>query len=770
MFLNKYPQPLNFRFVDKFDPVRKVATAGRHTFDVQVRAFENGVWNVRVDRPGQSSEAPLLVDLTPPPAVSELGRLRVGPDLALTLEDESGDVVLSSHPGMAFGVMGDAFLFAFKSCPHQRFYGLGEKVLGKFEYGRILTRFWNADVVGDHPQPVWWDQPTDPYYVSIPYLIIRQGDRYVGLLLENVSCPSIDTGVDASFFGNLDENRRIVLAAEDGVASLWILDGPSLPELTCKLQRLVGVAPRPPLWALGYHQCRWGYRGENDLNQLDQRMTQHDIPNDGLWLDIDYMNGFRVFTINPERFPSGVPATITKLALSGRRVVPILDPGVKLEPGNAVYESGRAAGIFCQNPEGGDFVGMVWPGLTVFPDFTLAKARAWWANYARDFRAAGFAGAWVDMNDPSTGAVDPSAMLWQHGRLPHRRHRNEYALGMQMATREGFVAAAPTLRPFLISRSGSIGTSRFSAIWTGDSASTRFHLQASIPTALNLGLSGIAFHGNDVGGFIGDCSADLMIDWTKATFLFPFFRNHTTLTAAFQEPWAYDDATLAILTRYIKLRYRLLPYLYQQFIRQETDGDPVIRPLLYHYADEESIGDQFLIGPDLLQAPFVSAERSRRLILPGLREWFDLRNGQWTKSGEHGMWADPSTTPLYARDGAIIAARPGPESSNITHLGRVEFHLFVKDESADLTYSWDDGQTTAYQTGAESSVRIEAHATAKVLTITYTELSQGAGPTDASVVVYGDWAQVMLNGRLVSATREDVTWTGQPIATQRLKL
>ena len=268
----------------------------------------------------------------------------------------------------------------------------------------------------------------------------------------------------------------LTIGAEGGTPELWIIVGPTLKELTRKLQKLVGVPPLPPLWSLGYHQSRWEYGSEADLLDLDQKFADHKIPCDGLWLDIDYMSGYRVFTVNDENFPS-TPVGVSKIiAKNRRRMVPILDPGVKNEPGYSVFDDGVAKDIFCRNTEGGHFVGLVWPGETVFPDFTLAMGRKWWSDHVKEFAAKGFEACWIDMNDPSTGPVDPNDMLFNKGREPHAMHRNEYSLGMQMATFDGFKRARPTKRPFILSRSGFIGTSKYSAIWTGDNVANYFYL------------------------------------------------------------------------------------------------------------------------------------------------------------------------------------------------------------------------------------------------------------------------------------------------------
>jgi len=266
------------------------------------------------------------------------------------------------------------------------------------------------------------------------------------------------------------KDSGIVFGADQGQPNLYIIFGPSLPELTRKLQHLVGETPLPPAWALGYHQCRWGYESAADLELLDTKFREHGIPADGLWLDIDYMDRYKVFTLDKKHFPAP-RQTFARLAKAGRRVIASLDPGVKLEKGYGVCERGKQAKAFCQNPQGLEYVGLVWPGETLFPDFSQESTRTWWAKEVAQFARLGIDGVWLDMNDPSTAAVDNQDMLFNPGTKNHSSFHNQYALGMAMATRKGFQQAYPGKRPFQLSRSGSTGVGRYTTIWTGDNYS-----------------------------------------------------------------------------------------------------------------------------------------------------------------------------------------------------------------------------------------------------------------------------------------------------------
>ncbi|MDT8288034.1 MAG: glycoside hydrolase family 31 protein, partial [Elusimicrobiales bacterium] len=361
----------------------------------------------------------------------------------------------------------------------------------------------------------------------------------------------------------------------------------------------------------------------------------------------------------------------------GLRVVPILDPGIKRERGYPVFDSGLAEGVFCRNTAGSLFTGMVWPGRTVFPDFMRPAARKWWAGHARRFFDLGFEGAWLDMNDPSTGTIDCRDMRFDRGRRPHAAGHNTYALLMARATRQGLLEAHPGRRPFLLSRSGSTGSQRFCAHWSGDNFSTYRHLRRSIGKALNLALSGIAFNGADVGGFGGDCSEALLIDWFKAAFLMPFFRNHTMRGSRAQEPWAYSRKALAILRRFVRLRYTLMPYLYNLFIDHEERGEAILRPLFHDFPDTAAlplgrVDDQFMVGPAIMQAPFVHARGGwREVVLPESR-WLRADNGKWVKGARRiRVRRQPQATPLFVRDGSLVPFQPGRRTSNRKDLNRI---------------------------------------------------------------------------------------------------
>lgn len=766
MFFSKAPYRSNFRFLNRF--LDQTLGDGEKTFGLSLHHFDGGIAHLRISHEmwGHSRN---YLDLMPPVAAAS-SSVRI-------TENGQIEIQLQSHTLVGrFGVLGETSVFEFETPEECQFFGMGEKYFGVQELSGYRAKFWNTDVWSDFHFGQWGGYPSDPPYFSTPYLVVRLGDEYLGLLLHNPSPAFMETpGMDDSrvFVEWQRTSPTLLLGNEGGEPNLWIITGPSLQDLTQKLQKLVGTTPLPPLWSLGYHQSKWGYGGHDDLLELDRQFAELGIPCDGLWMDLDYMDEYRIFTIDSKAFPEGPEVSASLLEKNRRRIVPIIDPGVKFEPGYAVYDDGHEKDVFCKTNEGREFIGLVWPGETVFPDFSLPTVRNWWSGYSQSFRQSGFGGCWVDMNDPSTGPVDPYEMWFQKGVDHHNLHRNQYALGMQMATYEGFLKAEPNERPFILSRSGFIGTSRFAAIWTGDNVSNYFYLANSIPCAIGMSLSGCPFAGMDIGGFGGDVTDELMVDWMKLAFLFPFTRNHNGKGNRPQEPFAFPTSTMQVLRRYIRLRYKLLPYLYQLFIQQEEQGDPILRPVLYHSGEKgaELLNDQFMIGSDLLQAPFVSEERTRSVVLPlnsaGLVEtWYDARNGEWRTSGPMDVRKAKEETPLFVRAGSMIPMQMGTPTTAQKDLLKVNIHVFVPDKwtgETRMTYKADDGISFDYRKGVRSAVEFHLIGAHGHISIDFTELADDFGSIEPKFVIHGEPASVRLKGQRVTGKRAKVTLTGKSL-------
>lgn len=746
MNFNKIPPAINFRYTLEGRPLLSSKSAG---YEASIQTLGGGVFHYRVNaaRWAQKSQAALNPEAfsgEPSEAVAELatdGGLRIHLD---------GETLIHSFGGREFGVLGKKWNLSFAHDEAMRFYGLGEKNTGLEKSGQV-TKFWNTDALFDFGFTRAEREATDPLYASVPYVLIQQAAGCVGVLVDNPYPVFMNMGAKENIANLLDakeaEPQCVSVGSYDGQPDIYFIVGTSAQEVTRKLQTLTGKTPLPPLWALGYHQCRFGYRDLADLEELDAKFEALEIPCDGLWLDIDYMEGFKVFTVDAPGF-EGHGERIARLQAKGRKIVPIIDPGVKNHPEFPVFRSGLAEDVFCKTVEGELYSGFVWPGRTAFPDFSLPRVREWWAQQVENFtREFNFDGYWIDMNDPSTGSSELEDMLFNDGQDSHESYHNQYALGMQEATVEGLRRAIGEKRPFIISRSGFTSSQRYSAIWTGDNWSNYFHLREGIAMSLNLSLSGVPFNGPDVPGFAGEATPELAVDWHKAGFLFPFFRNHSANMSPKQEPWQFEEPYRNAMIHFIRLRYKLLPYLYNLFHRHTETGDPCLRPLFYEFPGEPSldrIGDQFMVGGDIMQAPIVhEGETQRELYLPGEGNWFDTGSGRW-HPGRRRLTLDArvENTGLYIKEGALIPMLPGERLTPEKDLSDIEIHVFLNADSKNIArsvYCFDDGETAGAKT---SRVALEAEVIDKHLRIHITEAEIYEPSLRLVFVTYGDFENI----------------------------
>lgn len=793
MYFNKFPYRSNFEFLSsaqsfrhasgyhwfatRFDPSRGDRWQENIALDVIV--YDQDVYTITAQSPEWSEYlAQSELNMPRPGGAHNFSELVLSDGGHMEIRSQSGQVILSSVPEQGFGKAGEAHVFQFIKPDNARFYGMGEKMLG-LELSGVKTKFWNTDIWADFHPSVFTENRPDPLYVSIPYVIVKSGEYWVGLLLDNPEATFIQTSSRINIAGQMDAKEQtqesLLCGSEGGQPRLMILVARSLAELTRKFQTIVGNTPLPPAWALGYHQCRWGYESMRDLNYLDAGMDKFEIPCDGLWLDIEYMRGYRVFTFEEKNFPD-LQKNIAEFQARGRRIVPILDPGVKAEKGFEIYESGKAGEHFCLNPQGREFVGLVWPGETVFPDFSRPETRQWWAQQVETFAQSGITAAWLDMNDPATGDSLNDLMLFDGGCRAHKTYHNQYAMGMARASRAGFEQARPNERAFLLSRSGFTGISKYSALWTGDNISNYHYLKSSIACTLNLALSGVPFSGPDVGGFGSDCHPQLMKDWIKAGFLFPFLRNHSNKESHPQEPWAFDQKTLQVFRHYVRLRYRLRPYLYNLFVEQAERGEAILRPLFYNFPDETAfdlsrVDDEFMVGEAILQAPFVEEHQQVRSVLIPSCRWFNVANHQWIEGGQKLIVEkNENSTPLFLKDGTILPTARNVGGDHSYNFREVDFHVILKAEhhnKARLSYVFDDGLSLNYQKGERSELQCEALVEGKTLHIRTHYTRDGFGEAHFRVVVYDHYEAIFINDQPVDLCELDFPWLE---STSRFKM
>jgi alpha-glucosidase len=612
--------------------------------------------------------------------------------------------------------------WGFDTTPNWHWYGLGEKG-GPLDRSGHRFENWNTDAFRYTPA-------TDPLYKSIPFLLASAptaaGRTWFGLLLDNPGRCVFDLG--------RDQPDHFAWASAHGTLDAWLLAGPGPAAVLERLAQLTGRPHLPPLWALGYHQSRWGYASAKEIEALAARFAAESLPLDCLHFDIEHMRGHRSFTWDAKTFPNP-KQLLQRLAKRGVHATLIANPGLKVDPQYAPYRQALAQGLLVRNRQGKPVRGRVWPGLSVFPDFFKPEARAWWGNLHAGMIAQGVQGVWDDMNEPTIfgsttlpGAFHATAQ----GRKSHAEVRNLYGSLMAQATAEGLRGLDPDRRHFVLSRSAYLGVQRHSAVWLGDNTSSFEYLSLGITMLQGMGASGVPFCGVDIGGFDHDADAELLIRWTQAGSLFPFCRNHSTLGSRSQEPFAFGEPALSICRRWLDLRYRLLPYLYTLFAQAHLSGAPILRPLYYEFPDDEAVanlGDQFMLGPSLWAAPVLQAGvRARAVVLPqGL--WIERATARRYKGGRAILALAPlADMPLYVRGGSIIPA--WMPALNTASRERDKLYLDLYPEPGmerSFTLYEDDGVSYAYERGMHCTwqLRLSCEPNGQRVALT---LEEPAGP------------------------------------------
>jgi alpha-glucosidase len=672
----------------------------------------------------------------------------------------------------AYATLNDAFTVRRRCRQEDAIFGLGEKGGRHNRKGRDFT-LKNTDVLSpsetaeftrdlpsDDPRSDRFSVEFDPFYVSIPFFYHQSYPA------GTMAASFLDNGYRGAYEFADDEEYRIVFTG--GQYTEYVFAGPDMPEILRTYTWLTGRTAAPPLWSLGYHQCRWFDYTQDAVEALGSRHRDLDVPLDALWLDIEYMDGYRVFTWNTDQFPDA-PGMLARLRDQGIRVITIIDPGVKYEPGYWVFDQAKERDVLCRT-EGGDlYIGQVWPGNTAFPDFVTEEARAWWGELNAAHVQSGLAGIWNDMNEPATGDIPPEAMRFGRGEHSHERYRNQYALLMAMATTAGLHAAMPELRTFVLSRAGFAGIQRYAANWMGDNLSRWDHLRMSIAMAAGFGVSGQAFVGADIGGFHGNSNAELFLRWMQYGVLTPFCRNHSEIGNVDQYAWAFGDVVQQHVRTAVQLRYRLMPYLYASFLTASETGAPVQRPLVFDHQYDGTVrdlDDEYLLGPDLLVAPVLEpAMTSRQVYLPA-GEWYDWHSGERQTGGSFVIAATPmDRIPLYARAGAVIPMwSEAPASTDGYHPRSIELHVFVPATDGRWTsvLQEDDGLTFAALEGARYRTELELVRADGQLTLTASV--EGAG--------YPEFARdrfvLVLHGG--STTQIEVDGTSRPVADGRVEI
>ncbi|MBC7835448.1 MAG: alpha-glucosidase [Phycisphaerales bacterium] len=668
--------------------------------------------------------------------------MKAGASFALDRPDDiTQDPPAGADVAPQFGKAPDGLYWAYIATdPGTSLYGTGEIAGSLLRNGR-KTVCWNTDAYG-------YDETNPSLYQSHPWVLaLREDGTSFGAL------------ADTSWKCEIDLTGGIRFTAPSGAGAddargfpVWIVEGETPQEVMLGLARLIGTIEMPPRWALGYHQCRYSYNPEARVREIAAGFRDRDIPCDVIWMDIDYMDGYRVFTFDKAQFPD--PARLNAdLHADGFHTIWMIDPGIKAEPGYSIFDSGTAfvsylrggpenttmfETAWVRNAAGKVYQGEVWPGWCVYPDYTRHEVRQWWADLYKPFLATGIDGVWNDMNEPAVFNVPSKTMpednrheggIWDgNGQEsvvppgPHLKYHNVYGMLMAHATRQGILAAKPDARPFVLTRASFIGGHRFAATWTGDNSAQWDDLEASISMILNLGLSGQPFSGPDIGGFNGNGpgspeeNGELFARWMGIGSLLPFARGHTGKGNIDKEPWAFGPEVEQTCKFALQRRYRLMPYLYTLFYESHKTGMPIARPLFFADPKDPALrseDDAFLLGNDVLVVAKVTPRGDRAVAVPA---------GDWRRVEiVDGDLDDPNLPELYIREGAIVPLGPIVEHTGEEWGDRPLTLLVALDEngSAQGTLYDDFGDgwglrngvfnllTITATTGADGQVNIE---------------------------------------------------------------
>ena len=680
--------------------------------------------------------------------------------LFLTVTDLDGHVIIEDLPGRPIEYNGASFRVYRHSPPDEHYYGLGDKP-GPLDRRNESFVDWNTDAFG-------WQESTDPIYKSIPYFITFRKGIAAATFLDNTW--------RASFDFNKQYRDGYSFGSEGGPLDYYILYGPDPKSVVKTWAWLVGTTPLPPLWSLGYQQSRYSYYPEAEVRRIASKLRSERIPADVIWLDIDYQLKNRPFTVDPERFPH-FDQMIADLRSDHFHTVVITDLHIADLPnsGYKPYDEGVAGDHFVKNPDGSTYVGIVWPGKAVFPDFTQKAARDWWGTLYADFLKKGIAGFWNDMNEPAIFEVASKTMPddTQHRidepgfakrTATHLEIHNVFGMENSRGTFEGLLKLQPDNRPFVMTRASYAGGQRYAATWSGDNSATWNHLRQTTPQLINLGLSGFAMSGADVGGFAGSPQPELLTRWLEVAAFHPIDRDHTATGTNPQEPWENGTQTdLNLRRRYIEERYRLLPYIYTTAEEMSRTGLPIMRPLFLDFpkgnGDGEPLdgGNTFLLGSDLLiaQSPYPDEVDEYTVALPP-NGWYDywtgarvngntgrkaIDNTQVTQPEVH-LRNNVETLPVFARAGSIVPEQPLIESTDETPQGPLTLRVYppvAPNTDCPGTLYLDDGISYAFQKGSFLRETFTCAPAAHGLTVTVSPRQGSFTPwwNQLSIEIYG---------------------------------
>lgn len=618
-------------------------------------------------------------------------------NFGISFYDLKDNLINSDVFGQALGRNDNEVRSWKKIRENERFYGLGEKT-GFLDKKDMNVTMWNTD--NPHPHV----PTTDPLYQSIPFYIGFNSGQAYGIYYDNTYKSHFDMGHYRKDY--------VSFRAEGGQLDYYFINGPDIKEVIGRYVTLTGRMQLPPLWSLGYHQSRYSYYPEDEVREIAQKFRDKQIPCDVIHLDIHYMDDYRVFTWDEDRFPDP-EKLMSDLAEEGFKIVTIVDPGVKKDAEYEVYKEGVLKDYFIKYLDGNLVIEPVWPGDSAFPDFTKKEVREWWGDLHHKFINMGVSGIWNDMNEPAVFSnekktlSDPEIVHDNDGDIDtHRRFHNVYGLLEGKSTYQALKKYTDS-RPFVLTRAGFAGIQRYAAVWTGDNRSFWEHMQMAMPMLMNLGMSGVAFCGTDVGGFGDDSNGELLTRWTQMGTFIPFFRNHTSKGTARQEPWAFGKKYETIIKKYIRLRYKFLFHIYNLMQKAVKTGIPVLRPVVLEFPEDEAVYnlfDQFMVGEEILAAPVYQPDRDSRMVYLPQGQWYDYWSDEIYEGGKNIIVDAPlEKMPIFIKAGSIMPLAPVMNYTGEKNIDRLQL-LIYPGEKVDGYYQLyeDDGISFDYMQGKYS--------------------------------------------------------------------
>ncbi len=611
-------------------------------------------------------------------------------DLKTTILDIDGNVICKDDWGFHWEQSyeyGGNIVKMSKAAPQgECYYGLGDKPMHLNLKGKRIEN-WATDQYA-------FGKDQDPLYKSVPFYLGMYEERAYGIFFDNTF---------RTFFDFCQERRNVTsFWAQGGEMNYYFFYGPDMQDVVTRYTDLTGKPELPPLWALGYHQCKWSYYPENKVKEITDKFRELRIPCDAIYLDIDYMEGFRCFTWNKEYFPDP-KRMVAELADDGFKTVVIIDPGIKIDDQYWVYKEAMDKDYFCKRADGPYMRGKVWPGECFFPDFTNPEVREWWSGLFKEIiDEIGVKGVWNDMNEPAVMEVPdktfPNDVRHNYDGNPcsHRKAHNIYGTQMARATYEGVKRFAYPKRPFIITRSAYSGAQRYTSSWTGDNVATWEHLWIANIQAQRMSMSGMSFTGSDIGGFAEHPTGELYARWIQLGVFHPFCRTHSSGDHGNQEPWTFGGEVVDVTRKFVELRYQLLPYLYTMFWEYAEEGIPMLKPLvLFDQNDPQTHyrTDEFVFGHQILVCPVQEPNaKGRRMYIPR-GSWYNYWTREYVKGGmEQWVDAELDIIPLFVKEGAIIPKYPIQQYVGEKTIEQLHLEVYYKQGNKEVSQVYEDAQ------------------------------------------------------------------------------